>query len=416
MKKESVPALLLLIAIPAQAQGQSQEPESQEDDLRTAELRADFEEFQLEDDEDALLNRLRLNVFADLTLGTEWGGPADEDERALFDSFGVDDFPLNSFGKGFNIVGADFLATMDLTRDLVFQSEINFQVARGGTSEVEVDAERFFLDYRHSELVNVQAGLFFTPIGYHNRFLYSRAWLMHSVQVPDLFEEELNLVPTHTIGVNIHGRFQFIDQAFHYIVGVGNGRGVTPVENQFARDLSGKEITALLEWAVPGHEEFLVGVSGWFGEIDTFQVGAIGNTVDTTTASEVSLDERGLDSYITFFGKRFNLLTEFVYAEIEDDELTGGITELSLNFHDGKLHPYVRYDFTDLPSGDQGDYYGLRLDGTALTKNFIPEFQAAMVGVNYDVNPNTRLKLEFIHHLDGVRQENALVMQIAWGF
>jgi len=32
------------------------------------------------------------------------------------------------------------------------------------------------------------------------------------------------------------------------------------------------------------------------------------------------------------------------------------------------------------------------------------------------VNPNTRLKLEFIHHLDGVRQENALVMQIAWGF
>ena len=379
-------------------------------------LDEDFDDFALLEEEDGLLNRIRFNAFADITLGTEFGGPASSADRALFDAFGTDANPLNTYGDGFNIVGADFVVTMDLTDRIVFQSEVNFQVMRGGETEFEIDPERFYIDYRHDDLFNVQAGLFFTPIGYHNRFLYSRAWLMNSIQVPDLFEEELNLVPTHTIGVNAHGRFDLAGHSFGYVVGIGNGRATAPDLNQLARDSNGKEITALLEWYAPGYEELIVGLSGWTSEISTFQVGAIGNSVDITTATPIDLREWGFNPYITYFGDDFNVLAEFVASTIENDDLFGGTIELSLNWYDDKVHPYVRYDFTDLPPGDQGDYYGLRLDGNTLTKNYIPEFDAGMIGINYDVSPNTRLKAEYVRHFDGVREENAIVFQVAWGF
>ena len=94
---------------------------------------------------------------------------------------------------------------------------------------------------------------------------------MHSVQIPDLFEEEFNLVPTHTVGLNIHGRVPILGQNFKYVVGLGNGRSMTPTANVLARDRVGKEITALLEWEVPGIEDFVVGISGWTDVIRTTQ-------------------------------------------------------------------------------------------------------------------------------------------------
>ena len=84
--------------------------------------------------------------------------------------------------------------------------------------------ERFFVDYKLDERFNLQAGLYFTPIGYNNRFLYARAWLMNSIQVPDFFEEELNLIPTHTIGVNGYGAVRARQRAKDQLRGLGGQR------------------------------------------------------------------------------------------------------------------------------------------------------------------------------------------------
>jgi hypothetical protein len=90
--------------------------------------------------------------------------------------------------------------------------------------------------------------------------------------------------------------------------------------------------------------------------------------------------------------------------------------EFSLNFLENTFHPYVRYDYTNLPSEEQGPYYGLRRDGDSLTKHYIPEFNGIMVGANYDLSANVRIKLEYVFHLDGAREENAAVFQLAYGF
>ena len=44
---------------------------------------------------------------------------------------------------------------------------------------------------------------------------------MHSVQVPDLFEEDLGLVPTHSVGINVHGTFGIGDDSFTFVANDG---------------------------------------------------------------------------------------------------------------------------------------------------------------------------------------------------
>jgi hypothetical protein len=124
---------------------------------------------------------LSLNGFGDMNYGYRFGPPANASAATSFEAFGEDIAPKNSH-SGFGLVGTDFVITAELPADIVYLGEINFQVERGQQSEFEVDVERMFLEKRFVEQFNLQAGLFFTPIGYFNRTLYSRAYLMVSAQ------------------------------------------------------------------------------------------------------------------------------------------------------------------------------------------------------------------------------------------
>ena len=153
-----------------------------------------------------------------------------------------------------------------------------------------------YIDYRFSDAVNMQAGLYFTPIGYHNRFLYSRAWLTYSVQVNPLFEEELNLIPTHTVGVNLHGGFRRFDQTFKYAVGVGNGRQAAPTDvayNRAPETFEGNpELTGLLEWHAPIDGQLVIGISGWTTGMNTVYVPELGGSFDIHDPSAIRAELR----------------------------------------------------------------------------------------------------------------------------
>ena len=95
--------------------------------------------------------------------------------------------------------------------------------------------------------------------------------------------------------------------------------------------------------------------------------------------------------------------------------MSGGMAEASMHFLEGRLHPFVRYDRTWVPNGG-GSYLSLREDGDAFTRIYVPEFHAALSGVAYDVSMHFRVKAEYIRHLDGPRQRNALTFQAAFGF
>jgi hypothetical protein len=93
----------------------------------------------------------------------------------------------------------------------------------------------------------------------------------------------------------------------------------------------------------------------------------------------------------------------------------GGLAELAFHVGGGRFHPYVRYDRTSLPA-DGGPYLSLRQDGGMFTRVFVPESEAVMTGVAFDLNQHTRLKGEFIRHLVGPRERNGVAFQTAFGF
>lgn len=368
---------------------------------------------------------LRFSGFGDFVYGTTRGKIADAASRTLFEQYGTDEFPLNTT-QGFGLTGTDFVVIADMNEQFTFLGEVNLQTGRGGSADLELDVERFFSNYRFRPELNVQTGLFFTPVGYNNRFLYARAWLMNSIQVPDFFEEELNLFPTHSIGVMVHGAFQQPNgHSINYAVSVANGRPRVPVAAVYARDFSdNKEVTGLIEWIVPGYKDSRIGVSGWTGGIQSVKVDALGDVVSFAGAEPIELREIGFDPYIVLNTSHVGLNAEYVVARQEDTrgnlgggtyEVSGLMAELSLHLNRGKVHPYVRYDKTKVPDGG-GPYLSLREDGGEFTRSYVPEFEAVMGGVALDVSTNNRLKFEVIRHFAGPRRELGFTVQSAFGF
>jgi hypothetical protein len=370
--------------------------------------------------------KLRFSGFGDFVAGYTGGGYADPAARSMFETYGDDPDPVNT-NRGFGVTGTDFVVIADMTEALAFVGEVNLQAGRGVSNEIEIDVERFFVDYIIDPKFNIQAGLFFTPIGYNNRFLYARAWLMNSIQIPDFYEEELNLVPTHTIGVLAHGEFKLSgDHRLAYAASVGNGRAAVPDTAVYARDPSrSKEVTGLVEWLIPGYGESRVGVSGWYGGIEATRVDTLGGHSTAGVDEPLSMNERGLDAFVVINTRRFSLNAELVHSRQTDrignlPEPTyvtkGGLAEASLHFFNGRLHPYVRYDRTILPEGG-GPYLSLRENGgDEYTRVFVPEFEAVMGGAAFDVNAHLRLKAELIRHLGGPRERNGIAFQSAFGF
>jgi len=373
---------------------------------------------------------LSLNAFGDLNYGYRFGAPARESDAESFAAFGEDIHPKNSH-SGFGLVGTDFVLTAELPWDMVYLGEINFQVERGQQSEFEIDVERMFLEKRFAEELNVQAGLFFTPVGYFNRTLYSRAFLMTSAQVPDLFEEELGIVPTHTVGMQVHGQVTpGGEHRLGYALSVGNGRAKNPIDNVYARDDDGwRSVTAMLEWSAPWANEFRFGVSGWADRIRSYRVTQLGEVRDTTdpTTESMRLRELGFDAHLVLKSRWVNFIAEGVYQRHDDDlgnlpaaeadtRVLGGLVELSMNLGpEGSIKPFVRYDRVDLPD-NAGPYLGLRSEEEAITRVFVAESSMGMAGVAWDPAPSWRLKLEYSRAFTGPREMNAVVAQSAFAF
>jgi hypothetical protein len=373
-----------------------------------------------------------LSGFADVNAGYQFGSVRDAGAQAMFETFGLDTHPKSS-QSGFGLVGTDFTLTSEISDTLVYLGEVNLQVERGESTEFEFDVERMYFRKSITTWFNVQAGLFFTPIGYFNRNLYSRAWMMVSAQVPDLFEEELGLIPTHTVGIQIDGSFELPgNHRLEYAVSAGNGRSIDPSANVYARDdHPWRSATAMVEWVLPGeHKDLRFGLSGWHDVIATYQIGEMGETrsiADPTTPA-LRLRELGGAFHGVYRGKRFNAMLEAVaqrhhaisgmVAPGDDPStLVGMIAELSLNLgEEGRWKPYVRYDRVAVPGTDGGPYLGLRLSDDELGRFYLPDTQLAIAGVAWDPSTNQRLKLEYSLALDGVRPQHAFVVQSAFGF
>jgi hypothetical protein len=369
--------------------------------------------------------RIRFNGFGDVTAGSTFGKPAQASEHALFKAFGEDPAPKGTH-QGVGLQGMDFVNTVFLNDYFTVQSEINLQVPRGGTGGPELDIERMYVDYKTSDKIGFQAGLIFTPVGFINRNLYSRAWLMNSVHMFRLVEEENGFVPNHFIGVTSYGVLNISDgNSLKYIVGLGNGRTKAPNENIYARSFKGYQLTGLLEWIIEGPKDLRIGMSGFFNETHTIKgVKSYGVNFFDTDSTQLMIYETGFVPYVHYAGRYFEFLAEYhgnVYHDKDftsSETLNGLVAELAYvtKFKEKRLAPYVRYDYIQMPSYG-GSYIGNRdLGGGTFTKVYEPDLNSLMLGVCYDISSFNRLKIEYATYFTGPYTQHAIVAQTAFGF
>lgn len=364
---------------------------------------------------------IRYNGFGDISYGIPFGGLASQSDRDNFLANGEGEKFTKGEISGFVLGGLDSILTVDLNDKLIFQSEINLQVGRGVSDEIELDVERSYINYIISPQFNIMAGLYFTPIGYINRNLYARAWMMNSTRVRDAAEEELGFLPTHSTGINFHGSIPIKrDHALLYALNISNGRGSEPTSAVYARNPdSGNEYSLLLEYSNLNFENLRVGISGW---TDKFSSPGYTSNKVSIGPQKIIFQEKGYITYLAIDTQKWGSIVEFAKSEskVKDGTLSKSkydfstfTAEIFLNIMGGKLHPYIRYDETQLPdNGDSDSYWNIRSGANY----YIPEFQAWFVGAAYDLSDFNRIKVEYTNNMDGPRRNHNLSVQSAFAF
>ena len=376
--------------------------------------------------------KVKFNGFGDITAGIPFGDAANATSAALFNKYGDEYYPYG-MRRGINVHGVDFLTTVYLTDAIKMQTEVAIYGARakdGGNMAAEVD--RCYIDYSISDFFGLQAGLIYTPVGYVNRNLYSRAWLMNSAYIFQAVEQSAGLVQSHFVGGCGYGTLARSANGMEltYMVGAGMPRPNAPTEQIFNSQQLGYQFTGLLEGHIIKDEtDIKIGLSGYSSQIHTYYVANYGDRVDIEdpNASPLLLQETGFNPYFVLKSNKLDFMAEYHY--VVTDVLKGDYpnstttlncltTELALprKLFGRRFAPYIRYDYMLLPA-DSGPYYGLRLVGDGvLTKDYSPNFKAAMVGIAYDVASFNRIKLEYIHHFDGPYKTDGIFLQTAFGF
>ena len=376
--------------------------------------------------------RIKISGFGDITAGTTFGKYANQTSYDLFQKYGDYYYPYG-MRNGLSVHGIDFLTTVYLNDAIKIQAETAIYGARaeyGGAMALDID--RCYVDYNISEKFSLQAGLIYTPIGYVNRNLYSRAWLMNSAYIYQAVEQSAGLIQSHFVGVNGYGTLARSAKGSEltYMAAVGMPRPASPTAQIFSATQKGYQATLLLEGHfVKKETDIKFGLSGYTDEIHTYYVPGLGNTIQIsdTSTNLLVLQETGFNPYLVIKGGLFELITEFDhvmtnvtsgYYPRKNTTLDFFTCELTCQRKLGgkRFAPYVRYDRISLPA-DGGPYYGLRLtNGIFLEKNYTPDFSAVIAGVAYDVAGYNRIKLEYVHHFDGPYVSNGLFIQTAFGF
>ncbi len=374
--------------------------------------------------------RIKFNGFGDILAGIPYGGAASNNDAGLFSRYGDQQYPYE-LRRGIVLHGLDLLTTVYLTDNIKMQAEVNLEGNIGtGGGDFEVEVDRFFIDYSITDHFGLQAGLMYTPIGYINRNLYSRAWLQNGINFYQAVEQNSGLIQSHFVGGTAYGNFKLSDNnGLSYIVGVGEPRPAAPTDQIFNPNQLGYQATALLELhMLKGESDLRIGLSGYTDQIHTFYVANYGDIVNITspTANSLLLQETGFNPYVVLKSKIFDIIAEYDYVTTSvlkgDYPSTTALNFLSAeiawnNKLKGKrLAPYIRYDLISLPS-DTGPYYGVRdLGNNQFTKDYSPDQSIVMVGVAYDIASFDRIKIEYSHNFTGPYQSNGFFVQTAFGF
>lgn len=300
-----------------------------------------------------------------------------------------------SFGVG----EQDLFITSEISNRISFLGETVFKFSPSSPTDFNVSVERIIVKYNYSGNHNLLAGKHHTPINYWNDTYHHGRVFFPTIARPLLFAYDI--VPLHTTGISLQG-LNLGDSRFGYDFMVGNGIGA----GDSLDDNRNKSLTAAIH--IKPKDDWRLGLAYYSDVIsegsDLHGHSHGGHHGNHTT---VRVNQHLLNASIAYFGKKYELLTETIFAVNHSDSIGNPLSVVSY-FYAGirlknKIVPYFRVDY--LHFQPEEPFY----------KN--ENTTAALVGIRYEINYLAVVKLEYQHeHLEISGNENRIVAQFAIGF
>ncbi len=165
---------------------------------------------------------LRIRGFGDASLH----GDTQKGDSTYFSLGQLDLFVTSEMSDKFR-----FLA------DILFEGgpDKTYSVNSAPSTILNVDVERYLLQYSKNDYLNISTGRGHVAIGYYSAAYQHSTWLQTTVGRPFLyeFEDEGGILPIHMIGVSASGMIPSGSLGLHYVAEVGNGRASRiPIEQE----------------------------------------------------------------------------------------------------------------------------------------------------------------------------------------
>ena len=328
------------------------------------------------------LGPVQFQGFTDFNYGRPWFEKLPETGLAGSPrSFNIGDFDLftNTRISDRWSVLAELLVTSDFS------------------NEFAAEMDRFMFTYKQNDYFKVSFGKFSTALGYYTNAFHRAQYFQTTAGRPIMYSDEDNggILPVHSIGISATGKIPTGSLGLHWVVELANGRNVrsdVPIQN-FVDYKNGKAVNFALYARPDWLHGFQAGVSVYRDTLYPIDMDPIKQTIVTAHAAYV--------------GRRLEWLNE---ASMLRHALPGGrvihdttsYTEIAWAF--GKLRPYFRYDYQNIPAGDP--IFG------PLGRRSGPSF-----GINRHISNYVVLKLQYGRL--GEREAasvNALTGQLAFAF
>jgi hypothetical protein len=279
--------------------------------------------------------------------------------------------------KGATVDGLDLYLTAENDRVRAL-TELNFEVDPEG--EIDTDLERIQIGYAFSDALTVWTGRFHSPYGYWNTAYHHGAQIQPSILRPRFleFEDKGGILPAHDVGLWATGRFPLGGNAVHYDAWLANAPRVG-ASGYLDQNVAG---------ATNGHA--LVGMNlGLPVGGATLGVHALTGRVGSQVDGQSITSMRVLGGYAVYDEDNWEAMAEY-FGFANRNVSGGGIhTSHAAYVHVGRAFgawtPYVRYEIASLDQADQ--YFASLVGGQS--------YRRGMVGIRFDIDPRSSLKLEF---------------------
>ena len=281
-----------------------------------------------------------------------------------------------------------------------FLSEVLFDIDQGNT--IGVDLDRMQVSYEYAEWLKVTGGRFHTSIGYYNTaFPQGGAIYLLPLHRPLLVDQHDNasLIPTSTVGLNLHGRVPFGVHAFSYDLDVSNGRGRTSDELTNGQDLNqSKAFNLRLRYEF---HDLIIGANAYVDWIPP-------RTADPVQPE--TLREQIFGAHIAYVEHPWHLIAEGVtiqHVGLSTYQTLAGLAEFGYTVR--QITPYTRFTATKFPSVADPFW-------AATHQQERGNFQTVDAGIKWMPNESIAVKfeLEYSHAQFDTREVAAT--QVAFGF